>query len=475
MKSFVFVWLIFISSVSFGGQAQLQDLLDKNQYKAALTQWNEFYPTEKSKNVPGVQALYSFVLFRNGLHVLALENLFLIKKVKDIPSGIQKAWANELVPSHPVLKKITLTWNNHWNGFFSKNTEFKIRAWNTHSLDNKKDIKDAQELLAKVDLSSEESAWLRWQLALGFGIIGQTSKASGLLQQLLDSEQQLIDHDQILMAAARMLYQDNKLDKSLRYYNLISKNSDYWLEALEEKAWIYTRSKQYEKALAELTTVLTPFFASQLGPEPYFLASFDNLKICDYNSIFKIIVEFKKRYRSRVVEIERLAHSGTSPEVTKALAKLQNGYVSLATLGPDVEKLPRFFNRDEILLRQITREKYLSEEVSVATKLEISEVIKTAKAHLDISKTEITKKIKLMAKVDMSEISKNLQKLQIVEVEAIQRMHANPKKSDEDKSFQKITDNNVIEFPYRDEIWLDELDHYQVNAKGCPAKEGKKL
>ena len=43
--------------------------------------------------------------------------------------------------------------------------------------------------------------------------------------------------------AARKLYEAGKLDAALKKYDLIEKGSDYWLEAVEEKAWLFTSKK----------------------------------------------------------------------------------------------------------------------------------------------------------------------------------------------------------------------------------------
>ena len=36
-------------------------------------------------------------------------------------------------------------------------------------------------------------------------------------------------------------------------------------------------------------------------------------------------------------------------------------------------------------------------------------------------------------------------------------------------------DRDAIDFPKEDEIWLDEVEHYQVQAKGCQQRQGVKL
>lgn len=76
------------------------------------------------------------------------------------------------------------------------------------------------------------------------------------------------------------------------------------------------------------------------------------------------------------------------------------------------------------------------------------------------------------AKAKVKEYSQTISKLQLAEVEAIQYVHT----ADPDKSrptLSKISKNSrQLSFPESDEVWLDEIDAYQVQAKGCPSAQG---
>jgi hypothetical protein len=49
-------------------------------------------------------------------------------------------------------------------------------------------------------------------------------------------------------------------------------------------------------------------------------------------------------------------------------------------------------------------------------------------------------------------------------------------KSRNDNSQQLAKSSDTLVFPANGEIWLDELDHYNVEARGCPtAKKGHSL
>jgi hypothetical protein len=75
-----------------------------------------------------------------------------------------------------------------------------------------------------------------------------------------------------------------------------------------------------------------------------------------------------------------------------------------------------------------------------------------------------------MAKSDLQDVETNLNKLQLVEAEIMQRLHLVEGSKDDKRrkagNFNK--DKNQVEFPFNGEIWIDELDAYQVQAKECP-------
>lgn len=75
------------------------------------------------------------------------------------------------------------------------------------------------------------------------------------------------------------------------------------------------------------------------------------------------------------------------------------------------------------------------------------------------------------AKAKVNEYSDVISKLQLTEVEAIQYVHATD--PGERPTLSKISKNSrQLSFPESEEVWLDEIDAYQVQAKGCPTAQG---
>lgn len=240
---------------------------------------------------------------------------------------------------------------------------------------------------------------------------------------------------------ARKLYALNKLDEAIQIYNQIPKTSEFWVEATEEKAWAYVRKNDFGQALAELKSILNPVFLPFVGPEAIMLAAFIDLKTCNYKGVFEKIALYKQQMIPRVEALEAIVNQPNSEVVNKWVTKMKQGEVKANDLGQDITKLPRFFYRDTLALKNTSRAKSL-------------------------------------AKKDLEDISKNLKKMKIIEVEVVQRSYAFDNSLTKDKlKFSKIDRNNQMTFPYdkdSKEVWLDEIGSYQVKTQTCATSGVKK-
>ena len=300
----------------------------------------------------------------------------------------------------------------------------------------------ADARLAPEALSAKRATAI-WKEAVQEGLRNNTKKSVTLLQKLLDSSQKEIGEDLLFITAARLLYQNEAFEKAISYYKKIPRTSDYWLESLEERAWAYAKRGQYDEAKSDLQTLMAPLFAPHLGPEPYLLNSFVELKTCNYKGVFEGLKTFKDRYQKRSEALKALTQNPKTPETLKFLERLKSEPLTQTKLGADAQKLPRLAHRDQSLKEAISSG----------------------------SPSAAYEKIKLLAQADLDEVSKVLKKMHVIEVEAIQRMHtAQPVEGGDLKDHE--AGSNQIKFPYSGEVWLDELDHYKVSSDNCPKAKG---
>ncbi len=283
-----------------------------------------------------------------------------------------------------------------------------------------------------------------------------------------------VPSDRLLMTKARLLYQDGDVRGALKVYKQVPSDSDWWIESLEERAWGHLRIGEHGPALAQLNTLKAPMFKPLVGPEPYFLTGLIHLRVCDYPKVFDSIKTFKTEYRERLVAIQTLAKAGQTESSLKALAKLQAGPLTLHTIISEANLLPRFLLRDREFVQHLEN---LKKEQSKKGQSESFALTNQSKALANQSLTLASRRLKALAERDLKEMSEILKKMQLLEAEVIQRIHiAEKPKGRAHRAVDLPKGEEVLVFNDTGEFWLDELDNYYVNTKGCPdAAGGQKL
>ncbi|MBC7740943.1 MAG: hypothetical protein H7061_02020 [Bdellovibrionaceae bacterium] len=254
-----------------------------------------------------------------------------------------------------------------------------------------------------------------------------------------------------VMEQARQNFAKGNFDKAIELYSTIPASSDFWLDAIEERAWSNTRLSQYEKALADLHSVTSTVWSSQVGPETYMLSTFVSLKICAFKDVVKKMDIFKKRMLPRVDALETLVLQPVPKEFWEMSEAIKRGQLTMAALGQNAQKYPRYFYRDR-------------------------ELVNALKANAN---AKATARLKKLASQDLKEIETNLKKMKIIEVEMIQKVllaDKDQKNSKDELNFSKIDRDKTMVFPVTDEeVWIDEVGHFQVKTDLCQSLTGKKL
>lgn len=292
--------------------------------------------------------------------------------------------------------------------------------------------------------ASAESRSLR-QVAI-LAKANQPAKALKLLNEISQAKNSNIAGDILAMTKGRVYFQLGLLDKAYEAYDSVPKSSDLWLESVEERAHVMGRKGDYAKAIALLQTVVAAPFDSIVGPEPYFVLAITDLKICDYAAIFKVTKDYKERFQPRVSILTALSRSGDGEAVRRLLNRLVTQPLNFDTVGNLAKDLPRGLERDNVIY---------------------SESRKNDKTTAAVS---IRRRVSELARQELKEIEDITNKLQIIEAEVIQRIHlAEKSKANREKQGSIASGSDVLTFPASDEVWMDELDHYQAQVEKCPA------
>lgn len=269
------------------------------------------------------------------------------------------------------------------------------------------------------------------------------------------------------MSEARALFAKGDFAGAEKLYNQIPKGSDQWLEAVEERGWAHFQRDNYEKALAQTKTLLSPQFQGAVNTEAFFLQSLSQLRICDYEGILTTHKTFKDKHRNRIVEIQNLSTSGVNEALRAVIKQAEKFPLKFEEMGDNVTKLPLLFYRDIEFQKLLLKIKVAQAAISVIP--DTSPLKSRYIALSDESTTKLINRVKVLADRENTENSRMIQKLNLIEVEAIQRIHTDMKLgSDSYKGgkFKKVSDDQLI-FMDDGQPWIDELDKFDVAAKAC--------
>lgn len=464
---------------------------DKGEFDKALYQWPAAFDSSSFATSPSGRALNALVLFKNGMQVTALEMLLAIDSPKKIDEDILKRWREVAPDNAPVWAAInTSVWNQAWTDVFGIGAEVRVRGRQVYDV-NQADA--VRELIKKTQVDTRERAWLSWQLVIALAQGEDAGVAGKALAVLMKAPNNPVSEDLMTMTAARLLFQNGFLDAAAKYYERVPKTSDYWFDAQEEMAWSQIRKGEPQNAIALTKTLVAPAFSSQVGPEPFFLRSLAQIKICDYPSVVATLNTFRERFKPRASELSKLSEGADTPAVTRLVARLKKGPAKLTDLGADASLLPRFVTRDATLLQNVLTEKTLESEAKLAGDLYARSLAGgTAQvgfqARLEVFKKAVDTRtqaarsatygrVKILAKEEITEITEMLQKLHIVEAELLQQisMAGRVISASQGASSVKVGTTgsqarDKVWFPAEGETWFDEYANYKVDVKkGCSA------
>lgn len=462
-------------------QQEVKNLLKANNFKAALMAWGSAFSNTGFANSDTGSSVLAYLLYKNEMPYLGLKTLLKETQPQHVHPHMLRMWNAEIVKS-PFIQKGWITGTGRWKT--ALNNEPQIV-----NIKKKKDISDAFVRASGISKESPNArARVLWQIVTMAPTFNDLKSALRALSLIKSTPQNVIGADQIASAEARILYQKGDLDGALKAYNQIPKSSSLWIESVEERAWIHLRQNDFDKALGESITLLSPALAPLVGPESYYLANFLSLKACDYPRIFKNSETFKARHSSRLKDIEDLATKGSNKSLNGILESFEKKGVSLESAGANVSAIPRSAFRDQKFLAAMQSRYQILAEMNKANELaqtqtalgEIRALTKfqgEGRVEADRNRQIAVQRLRALAKAELQEYRQILNKLHVVEAEAIQRLHVDDSlKGERSKLAKNEDDGEVLVFPYTtEEVWFDELDNYKARVKDCPTLKGASL
>lgn len=253
--------------------------------------------------------------------------------------------------------------------------------------------------------------------------------------------------EQKILSEARKLFEQKKFNEALNEYQKIPNKSDRYLIVLEEKAWAYIHLDQYDKALAAARTLTSPALSGLTTTEPFLLKALVQLKICDYVGVFQTLKEFKAQKREQIIAIQEIAKNRLNSISHQTLEKWMLNTEDWKSLGPALAKMPQLFYHDKFML--------------------------TAAKNKNMAQME--KRLQELAILENNENHRILQKLNLIEVEGVQRVHIASQFNKKQGETLEKSDDDLVFKDSKDDVWLDELDSYQATIDRCQKKSGRTM
>jgi len=280
------------------------------------------------------------------------------------------------------------------------------------------------------------------------------------------------------LARARQLYAQGKYEDARELYGHIPKSNPSWLQAVEEKGWAYFRQDQLEESLAQAKTLLSPQFSGYVGSEAYFLQSLAQLKSCNYKGVFETTRLFKEKQKPRLVEIQNLMSTGTNEALKNVLETADRFPMSFAEVGTNANHLPQLFYKDIGFQSQVLKHRLATEALrTLPTEGSYASLRASLEKTRNASLAKLQDRMRELARRETEDNSKIVQKLNLVEVEAIQRLHNDVDLDNKlfKKGNFKETNSDQLVFVDDGRPWIDELDKYEVRVKSCPQNLRRKM
>jgi tetratricopeptide (TPR) repeat protein len=453
--------------------------------KALLQFPSAFEGTQFQKSSNG-RALLALMQLKAGLTLTGVETLFQMADPKEMDSELKREWKEALPPGHFAWNLAQIQWAPGWSVVFGPEPGFHLMAREIETVQN---IKKLQELSEKVPSESAVQAEVDWQLLLAMSQNDQTAEAGKLLARLMKSSQAPVSQDLLQITAGRLLYQNGYFDTAIKMYEKVPKKSEYWAEAQEEMAWAYIRKGEPQNAMAITQSLVASVMVNQVSPESSFVPSLSQLKVCDYTGVVSSLGQFSKNFKSRTVDLDSLAKTGTSPEAVQVIDQLKTGKAGIKDVGAAARKLPRLISRDEKIFRLAQAQKHFENEAQAAEALYAQSLAQTGlQGQFDgIKKITAQKaqrarsaslqRIQELAQTEVLETRDVLRKMHIIEAEVLQQVSAaervakNTVAGEEKAGSTGSKARDVLKFPVEQELWFDEISNYKVDIKkACHAK-----
>ena len=189
-------------------------------------------------------------------------------------------------------------------------------------------FKRARYYFSKVSSGSSVYDRALYYRALAYAEENKVRSSADMFRKLASLREGITDTNRVagLMGLARVLYQGEKFEDSIKVYRSIPRDTPYFYDSLLENSWNYLRSGKFRSALSNFQSLHSVFYKDRYQPESLILRAYVYLYICKYYEMEKVLNLFHAVYRPILGEVKKSLRRGRSYSsyVRSALIYVQN-------------------------------------------------------------------------------------------------------------------------------------------------------
>jgi tetratricopeptide (TPR) repeat protein len=267
---------------------------------------------------------------------------------------------------------------------------------------------------------------------------------------------------------------------SIFYYDKVQRETWAWLDALYEASWAEFRLGGYERALGNLLTLHSPFFADLYYPESQILKAVIYYENCRYPEAKDILTAFLGRYEPVLEELRRLtAKEQGSAQYYEILQTLRTEEVAesgtekartvgqvleIALADPELKRRDAAYAEVEAEIALLERSGFAATRLGEAQRAILAglkaslarEAGRAVRKQLEREREAIKLLVQQAIRIDV-ETSRSEQERIESELREVQ---SRPKEIARDHV--DWTDDERLVWPFEGEYWRDELGTYQL-------------
>jgi hypothetical protein len=289
--------------------------------------------------------------------------------------------------------------------------------------------------------------------------------------------------DLSVLNIARIYYTIQDFPKASEFYDGVSRDSEYWPEALFENAWAYFMQNDLNVSLGKLLTIQSSFFnKDEFLPEAIILQALTYFNLCEYPEVEHTLLKFEDTYRPMADELKGFVQSYATTEGKQMADQAFDYYFGEKQVDSVLPKaLFRRALRNQDLAALVKHIDLMDEEelkIDAQKEQWRSSVGSKLKEIIAKDRQRYKRKAGLLFLSEMARTYQYLQDLltqsEIIRFEVVdaQRVDYQYKMqnteladSSENIDLDFATAKDIIYWPFNGEFWQDELGYYQYTEQ----------